>query len=522
VELLTALVHTAWDNKKIATMLSLDLSGAFDRVVPERLQHVLRMRRIPEWFTRWIDNFMSERTTTLIVDGVESPSFPIIRGVPQGSPLSPVIFVFYIADLLEESDSPVNMVTPIGFADDVQLLAFGDSAAENCRKLGRVHDRCIAWAKRTGMQPSPQKYELIHFSKRRTIAGETQASLTLPGITIQPKDEVRVLGIWLDPKLRWGAHIRKTITKADHQLRGLQAVAASTWGATFSRARQVYTAVVRSSLTHGAGVWHAPTQGDRTSSKGVETPLDKYQNKGLRVVAGAFRATPVRALETETYIPPLNIYLDSRLATFRTRLKDTGLERIIEKQCEKLRQRLQRRRHTRQAPQRGPTRDQWAKSWLEATAPPERTAITPKTACLWHWKTRWEKQIRGRNAHAEPPSQKIINRHKELYKAESAMMIQVRTGKIGLAKFLCNMKAPDFPTPICRKCGQGEETAIHLLFYCESLRRERNQLRNEGRLNIRKLMTTKIGFEKVSKWMIQHAGIDQFRLAGSLLYGEAE
>jgi hypothetical protein len=28
---------------------------------------------------------------------------------------------------------------------------------------------------------------------------------------------------------------------------------------------------------------------------------------------------------------------------------------------------------------------------------------------LWHWKTRWEKQIYRRNARAEPPSQKIIN-----------------------------------------------------------------------------------------------------------------
>jgi len=65
------------------------------------------------------------------------------------------------------------------------------------------------------MQPSPQKYKFIHFSKQRTIARETQASLTLPGITIQPSDEVRVLGIWLDPKLRWGVHIRKITVKAE-------------------------------------------------------------------------------------------------------------------------------------------------------------------------------------------------------------------------------------------------------------------------------------------------------------------
>jgi len=58
VELFTTLVHTAWDYKKIATILSLDLFGTFDRIIPERLQHMLRMRRIPKWFNQWIACFM--------------------------------------------------------------------------------------------------------------------------------------------------------------------------------------------------------------------------------------------------------------------------------------------------------------------------------------------------------------------------------------------------------------------------------------------------------------------------------
>ena len=82
------------------------------------------------------------------------------------------------------------------------------------------------------------------------------------------------------------------------------------------------------------------------------------------------------------------------------------------------------------------------------------------------------------------------------------MMIQIRTGKIGLAKFLYHANVPDFPNVICRKCGIDEETAIYLFRYCESLRTERNQLRTSGHLDLDKLLITKEGFEKTSKWII--------------------
>ena len=75
-------------------------------------------------------------------------------------------------------------------------------------------------------------------------------------------------------------------------------------------------------------------------SAGKEKPLDRYQNQSLRMIAGAFRATPIHALETETHTPLLNIYLDSHLATFRKRLGAIKIKNIIKRQCEKLRKRL--------------------------------------------------------------------------------------------------------------------------------------------------------------------------------------
>ena len=39
------------------------------------------------------------------------------------------------------------------------------------------------------------------------------------------------------------------------------------------------------------------------------------------IVAGAYKATPIRHLETETYTLPLDLYLNQRLADFEQRLQ---------------------------------------------------------------------------------------------------------------------------------------------------------------------------------------------------------
>ena len=106
------------------------------------------------------------------------------------------------------------------------------------------------------------------------------------------------------------------------QTNALLRTTTSTWGATFTCARQIYSAVVRPTLTYGAAIWHSPSppvtgsSGRNHRTKGPAAKLTSIQNKCLRVVAGAYRATPVSVLESETYTPPLDIYLDAKLAKF--------------------------------------------------------------------------------------------------------------------------------------------------------------------------------------------------------------
>lgn len=54
------------------------------------------------------------------------------------------------------------------------------------------------------------------------------------------------------------------------------------------------------------------------------------------MILGAFRATRIQSLETLAYVPPIELYLSARLASYRARAAATGIDRLIERHCQRI------------------------------------------------------------------------------------------------------------------------------------------------------------------------------------------
>jgi hypothetical protein len=144
LDFLVQQIHATWQNKDgVATLLSLNVTRAFDRVVPARLLHNMRERKIPDLIVKWVGSFISNRTTTLCLPGYNTDAFPTHTGIPQGSPLSPILFLFYNANLVEICNPSTLPASGTSFVDEVNALAFGKSTEENCRTLQTVHEWCL-------------------------------------------------------------------------------------------------------------------------------------------------------------------------------------------------------------------------------------------------------------------------------------------------------------------------------------------------------------------------------------------
>jgi hypothetical protein len=109
------------------------------------------------------------------------------------------------------------------------------------------------------------------------------------------------------------------------QMLAFSKLAASAWGISVSRARQIYAMVIRSVLAYGAFSWHKIEEG----LKGLSKALILTQNKCLRIVSGAYKIIPTRYLESEMAMPPLNLYLDKWVADFESRIAISGMAQLL-------------------------------------------------------------------------------------------------------------------------------------------------------------------------------------------------
>jgi hypothetical protein len=95
-------INVGKKEKKVISALLLDVKGAFDNVSSTRLHQTLATIALPGAVLNCVKHFHSHRTTALAFDDEREELQPVQTGIPQGSPISPILFLFYLKPLFDK------------------------------------------------------------------------------------------------------------------------------------------------------------------------------------------------------------------------------------------------------------------------------------------------------------------------------------------------------------------------------------------------------------------------------------
>ncbi|KAJ7165810.1 hypothetical protein C8R46DRAFT_885228, partial [Mycena filopes] len=150
------------------------------------------------------------------------------------------------------------------------------------------------------------KFQLVHYTRNPNRYVPTP--LVTPAHTIQASESATYLGLIMDRALRWKEQVQRAVGKGTKAIMAINRLTRPTFGLPHKFVRQLYRSVVIPKMEYGLCVWYSPVVSNgtkrRKGSVGFLTQLGKVQNIACRLITGAFKSTPVDALNYLAHIPP--------------------------------------------------------------------------------------------------------------------------------------------------------------------------------------------------------------------------
>ena len=256
------------DRGLVTSLVTADTSKAFDSVEHGRLLDKLGWYGIrSEWFADWLQG----RTQTL--KGRSSHALGVTHGVVQGSILGPVLFLIFTNDLTQHL--PHGKV--IMYADDAQFL--DTETPSNIQALKtRVEinlDIALKWFTQNRLKINPSKTEMIILKSSRQKS-DIDFSVLFGSNEISPSSSVKVLGVTIDPHLKWEKHVSSVVQRCYMVLVGLARVRHRVPKDT---KRMLVEALVFPHIRYCISVWGSCTVQNKKR-------VQKAINFGARIVTG--------------------------------------------------------------------------------------------------------------------------------------------------------------------------------------------------------------------------------------------
>jgi ribonuclease HI len=252
---------------------------------------------LPQRYVRFARNFLSGRKTTVEVNNTMSNTFILKEGLPQGSSISPLLFLIFINDIgVNLRDDTIASL----FADDTSIGVHGGKDRVKAQELMQEEvDKVIEWADQWKMTINGDKTKALVISSS-TADTAWEPELRAGPDAIKTVNSYRFLGVTVDNGLRFNEHMELLLDKCRRRVNIIKCLAWRDWGNSLEVQRTLYLQYVRSCLEYATSSWRG------WSSQTSLLKAERVQNEALRSIGGLAKTCPVDFLRLETNVEPLS------------------------------------------------------------------------------------------------------------------------------------------------------------------------------------------------------------------------
>ena len=233
-------------NKKPAVLLNIDLEKAFDSVWIDgplyKLQNIGKSGKL----LNIILAFLTNRLSFLKIGNYHSNNFPIHVGLPQGSVLSPTLFILVINDFIDAY--PIRFK----FADDTALILTADDVLQLTKRTQAVADNKKRWCDKWRLAVNGFKTEIVLFNYNSTDPLE----IALNSDICKVKTSTMSLGIIIDNKTNFKEHAELSVAKAQRNWAAITSKCTNRWCLSLTTQFYLYRTIFVPQALYGAPLWY--------------------------------------------------------------------------------------------------------------------------------------------------------------------------------------------------------------------------------------------------------------------------
>lgn len=395
-----------YGTKEYCAVVTLDVKNAFNTASWSQIKMALIRMDTPRYLRKIVSSYFTNRKLRYVTDeGLKH--YNVSAGVPQGSVLGPLLWNIMYDGVLRLALPPGVKI--VGFADDIAVVAVAKHTHEIEAAANEAIRRIKGWLENAGLELADHKTEAVLISSRKKLE---RLKIRVGDQMIESKDAIKYLGVMIDNRLNFRAHIEYARNKAAAVQGALSRILPNIGGPKYGR-RILLSRVVSSILLYAAPVWAAALT-TMEMRRSLSTP---YRLSALRVISG-FRTISYEAAFVIAGMPPVDLIAEEMRRIYNRRTANSReMKRIKE----------------------------------------EERATT-----MARWQARWNETTKGRWTHTLIPSiEPWVNRSRGDCNYQ---LTQFLSGHGGYRKYLHRFGHDD--SPVCPACPGRAEDTEHAIFYC--------------------------------------------------------